>query len=1010
MKDSFFASVLKHKISIFMIVLLLAFVGYRMSPTISQGVFPNVFFPRVNVTIENGYAPVNQMLFQITRPVEESLKTVQGVERVTSATSVGSTDINLYFSWSMNPYLAYQLVQARLAEQKNTLPSDAKITVIQATPSRYPVAMYAIGSDNVPPGRLTEVLYYNIRPLLLSVNGIQDVEIIAPQWQEYKIVLDAEKMKNYGLSVDLILTLLKEQDNIQFLGIIRDYRQQYVLSLNQKPTSVNNISELKIPLSGGNYVSLSDIALIVEDTAPPIKVTSASGFKNAVVFNILRQPDANSINTMSEIDQKLKQFNHNMKGSGMEVRKYYDETEFINAAIKSVRDAIILGTLIASLIVFLFLKKFKISISVLLTVPVVFFITIIGIKLLRFDFNIFSLGGMAAATGGLIDQLIIVIESIEKRYRESKDKMVAVMEGSKEILPAMTVATLVSTLIFMPLLMVSGVVGTFFKQLAFVLIFTYVISQILAIFLTPIIVYSSLPAVPVEEKPDRLDRFLDWYIPFLGSLRRFSWISVPIMLSGFCLCFLLYKNLPSTFLPKWDEGNFVVDIALRHGTSLKDSFNEFLEISKLIDSTPEVRNWTLRVGASLGHASEQANVGDFLVTLRKERKRSVYEIKEEVKDKIAGKFTNLEELDTPMILEDRLGDILGVEAPISVILYGPDPDKLISWGEKVRDTLRKSGELDEINLKTSYASPSIEVRLKPDAETLYGINTSNLINQLNAMYWGSVVGNVIKGEKIIGLRVMLGHSSEDPISYVKNNLLIYSPVTGVNIPLSYAADLKFKKNIPEISHYNLSPVSVTTVRFKGNDMSYAVKTVKSALAGMNIPPDIAPEVSGFYKEQQRSFSELTFVIIFSIIIIFICLILQFERIPIALIILGCLFLTLSGVFFALLITGRPLDITSFMGMLIVLSIVINNNILIFHFYKKYRELGYNRKESILSSVKLRFRPILMTMVSNVFALLPIALALGAGTQIIQNIGIAVMGGLILAIFVNLFVLPLLMMI
>ena len=329
-----------------------------------------------------------------------------------------------------------------------------------------------------------------------------------------------------------------------------------------------------------------------------------------------------------------------------------------------------------------------------------------------------------------------------------------------------------------------------------------------------------------------------------------------------------------------------------------------------------------------------------------------------------------------MVLEDRLGDILGEESPISVVLYGSDPDELIKWGEKVRDALRNLDVLEDVNLKTTFTSPSIELRLKPDAEALYGIDISNLTNQINAVYWGSVIGNVMKGEKLIDVRVMMERPEEDPINYLQNTMLVYSPKKEINVPLGYVADVKFRDNIPEISHYDLSPVSIVGVRFKGNEMSVAVDQIKSTLAKMNLPSGITPEVSGFYKEQQKSFGELTFVVILSILIIFTSLLLQFESVGIAAVILSCLVLTLSGVFAALFVTKRPIDITSFMGMLIVLSIVINNNILIFDYYKKYCELGNSREESILNAVRIRFRPILMTMVSNVFALLPIAVALG----------------------------------
>ncbi len=548
-------------------------------------------------------------------------------------------------------------------------------------------------------------------------------------------------------------------------------------------------------------------------------------------------------------------------------------------------------------------------------------------------------------------------------------------------------------------------VGVFFKQLAFVLISTYVISQILAIFLTPIIAYISLPLVPEEEKPGWSDTLAERFTGYVRHSFPHAWIAVPIVVVGFLAGFLLYRNLPATFLPKWDEGNFVVDIALPSGTSLEESTREFKDIGGIIDGVPEVRGWTLRIGTSLGHISEQPNVADFLVTLKKDRKRSIYEVRDDLYGRISTRYPNFLEFDIPMVLEDRLGDILGEESPITVLLYGADPDTLIVWGEKVRDALRDVTDLEEVNLKTTYASPFIWIKLKPDAEALYGINIGALsaeVNSISGVRWSAMSS---RGE---GVWEAGDHGSPDRIDRVFTEiLLVYSPKTGRQIPLRYAADMGITENVPEITHTDLSPVSVVSVRFKGNDMTLAVKRVRSVLAKLDIPRDITPEIAGFYREQQNSFREMAFVVGY-----------PFDHVHRASVSIRQLphrvrhphrsrvdsYRRFSG----LLMTGNPLDITAFMGMLIVLSIVINNNILIFDYYRIRRGESETDDDALLDALRTRFRPILMTMMANVFALLPVAFALGAGTQIIQNMAISIMGGLIFAIFVNLYVVPLLM--
>ncbi|WP_345991407.1 efflux RND transporter permease subunit [Sulfurimonas sp. HSL-1716] len=1002
---SFFLYILKNKLAILLVIFLLAGIGYKLSFSLPKGVLPNVFFPRIEVSIENGYSPIRQMLFSVTKPSEEALKTVQDVQKIVSSTSIGSTDISLYFNWNIDPYLAYQLVQSRIADIKSRIPSDAVITIRQATPSIYPVAIYSIGSDTLSRTQLSEKLYYELKPLFLSIDGVYDIQIKAPAWSEYKLLLDAKKIRAYDLDVQAIIERLKAQNLIDFLGLIKDYHRQYVLSLYQKSQDSSKLLNLDIGLSNGRSVKLGDIALLVKKTNPIKTLSATKGFKNSVVFNLLRQPKANAVDVVKRFNDKLQELAPKLKKEQIEIKNYYDGTEFVNQAIKSVTDAILMGGIIAVLIVFFFLRKLKLSLISLFIIPITFLITVIGMKLANIDLNIFSLAGMAAALGGLIDQMIIVIENIERHFKKGLSKKEAVIEGSKEILPIMAIATFLAILIFIPLLLVSGIVGLFFKQLAFVLVVTYFISQLIAVFLTPVIAYVALPKSE-DEKPDILESLISRYKVFLLKSMRYAWVSVPIILGGFVLSWYLYEHIPSTFLPKWDEGNIVVDLVLPPGTSLEQSGDEFKAVGDILDRTPEVKGWTMRIGTALGQISTQSNQGDFLVTLKHDRDKSSFEVIKELRKQIESQIPNLEELGLSQVLEDRLGDIMGADAPISVMLFGSDPDKLIKEGYRLRDSLKSIKNIEEVNVLTSYASPSINVRLKPDASALYGIDENTLISQIRSMYYGEVVASVAEGEKLINIRVLMDRPRRDPIAYLQKELLIYSVKYKKNIPLSSVADISYQNKVAEVTHYNLSPVCVLGIRFNGNDMSQAVKDIRQTIDNSSLPSDITTDINGFYKEQQRSFQEMSYVVLFAVMIIFIGLLLNFSSLKIAFNILVALLFTLTGVFIALKLTGKPLDITAFMGMLIVLSIVINNNVLIYNLYQTNFSKYDDEKSRIIHAVSVRIRPVLMTMFSNAFALLPIALAIGSGTQIIQDLAIAIMGGLFFAIIVNLYVMPL----
>ena len=839
-KKGFYLYILKNKLAIILIITLLASVGYKLATTIPQGVLPNIFFPRIEVSIDNGHSPISQMLYSVTKPSEEALKTVQDVQKIVSSTSVGTTDINIYFNWSIDPYLAYQLVQARMADIKNSISKDAKVIIRQATPSMYPVSIYTISSDNTSRAKLTEKLYYELKPVMLGIEGVFDIQMKAPAWSEYKLVLDNKKVAEYKLTIDDIITQLKAQNSIDFLGLINSKHTQYILSLNQKRENANELLNLNINLGNQKSIKLSNIALMLEQQNPIKEFSASSKYKNSVVFDLLRQPDANAVSVQKAFNKKVAELNKKLSHDGIHIEKYYDGTDFIKEAVGSVVDAIALGSIIAVLIVFFFLRKFTLSLAALVIIPVTFFITMIGMKLIGIDFNIFSLGGMVAALGGLIDQMLIVIENIERHYENGETKENAIMKGAKEILPIMVVATTLSVLIFIPLLLVSGIVGEFFKQLATVLVITYLVSQVIAIFLTPIIAYLALPK-NVNKHEDFMQKYIDKYISFLRKSFRYSWISLPIIIASLATSVYLYLHTPSTFLPEWDEGNIVVDLVLPTDITLEQSQEEFAQIGKIISTVKGVDGWSMRIGTGLGRLSVPINNGDFLVTLKAHHKRSSFEVIDELRSKIEAQIPNIVELGLSQVLEDRLGDIMGADAPIAVMLYGSNPDELTHEGYKLQKKLKIIKDVEEVNVLTSYASPSINIRAKSIALSRYGIDEAMIRTQIRSLYYGEVVLSIANGEKLTNLRVIMSRPDIDPIEYLKKELKIYSPTLKQRIPLHELADISYKNKVAEVTHYNLSPVCILGVRFKGNDMSGVVQRIQHSLEHAGLPDNITTD-------------------------------------------------------------------------------------------------------------------------------------------------------------------------
>ncbi len=978
--------------------------GYLLS-TMPEAVFPNVSFPRVFISVSCGYLPTKQMLIQVTKPIEEAAKSVQGVRKVVSSTGVGSTDIDVFFNWNVNPYRGYQLVQSRIAEVRNALPPSAQVVVKQITPSAYPIAGYALASNKISKEKLTELFYYKIRPVILGIDGVYDAEMRGGRWREYHIVVAADKLNAYHLSLTRIKQTLQRQNIVESPGLVYDHKKEYLILFLQRPKDLEGILNIKIPLQNGGFVPLGSLATVVESHAPILKYVAVDHYKNAVLFNLLRQPKANAVKVATLVDREIRGLQKTLP-QGVRIVKWYDLSDFVKMSVHSIRDAIILGALITLSIIYLFLRQAKISFLTILVIPVALLMAVIIMKLLHMDFNIFSLGGMAASVAAIVDHAVVVIENIERYLRHEKDKKSAIIEASKDLMLPMTLATLTSVMVFVPLVLLSGIVGIFFRQLAITLAVAIIASQLLAITLTPVLAYLAFSAKEKARPEGKIyKRFKHSYLHLLRWGFKHSWWTIPAMLILGGSSIVMYRSLPSTLLPKWDEGSFVLDFVTPVGTSLRQTIKETQIIERILNSIPEVDHYSLRIGNSLAHPRTADNVGDFLVTLKKHRKRSVFQVMEEVRKRVNEKVPNLEEFDLSQVLEDRLGDIMGEEAPIKVQLFGAGPKALIAWGQKLCHKLRHVPSLVEVNLKTTFAGPQLVVRAKPEAEAIYGITPKQVSETIKTAFWGKVVGNVIQGEQIIKLRLITQRDLSDPIDYLTHKLLIYAPKTGEYIPISYVADVKLRRHTPEVTHENLVPMALVTARIPGNDLTGAVKDIKNVLSQMQLPPNIGVQITGFYKEQQKSFKTLTFIIVAAVLIVLIMLILQFSSLRIALAVITGTALSLFGVFLALMLTRRPLDVTSFMGMLIVLSIVLNNGILIFSQFQKGLKGKGTEAQVLFKACAVRMRPILMTMMADFWGFLPIALAIGTGTEIIQGLAIAVMGGLGFAILMSLLFMP-----
>ncbi len=980
--------------------LLLSLIGGYLIYRIPQGVFPDAAFPRIAVMVDYGLAPMKEMEMQVAKPIEEAMMMVEGVRTVRASISRGSAEINVDFQWDQDMFRAYQLVQAQVSGIQNKLPPGVTIEVRRFTTSTYPVAGYAITSDKLNLMQLRDLAVFTIRPQLASIPGVFNIEVMGGHQREYWVNLNPKKLTALHLDYHKIEQALRDANNLQYVGRLNEAHKLYLNIADNRFRSIDDIGKTVVARQGISPIFLKDIATI----KPAVKETfiaCESNLKPAILVTVIKQPGTNAVSIMDEVQKRWDNLQKVMP-QGVKVEKWYDMTTFIKSAIGSVRDAIFLGALLTFIILLLFLRRLRITLVTVTIIPVALLITFIFIKLTGMNLNLMSLGGLAAAIGILVDNAIVVIENIERYLEEGYERKEAVVTATSEIIPPLLGATLTTLVVFIPLVFLTGVPGIFFRALASTLAIAVIVSMLLAVFLTP-----ALAVVFISTKKKKPGKVMPVLVNVQQkTLRRF--IKSPVITFVLILLFGIiavysYLRIPSGFLPEWDEGTIVHDYIAPSGSSIESTKSMLKPIAKYIMSIPEVKSYSLRTGRSLAHPRTHANDGDFVISLKAGHKRSSFEIMDQIRqfDK-----THEPRLETELfqVLPDRLNDLSGEIAPIVIKVFGKNLNLIRETASQIADSLENIRGAVDVYKGFSKSEPELTVHVKEEAAARFGVSVKEISNAVHMALWGDNVTGMMEGLKLIPVRVRYPKQdfqhSEDIYK-----LPIYLASINRVLRLDEVATLTKIPGLADIDHENLSQVVNVKAHISNRDLGGIITDVKHMLGEIPLPPGVAVEIGGQYKSQQQAFNQLLLILSFGILLVFTILLFEFKSFRSALVILLGTILSVSGVFLLLWIVKIPLDISAFMGMIMIIGVVVNNGILLIDYAEKYFSENHDVAEALLMAGRVRMRPILMTMLATIFGFLPLAFAMGEGSEMLQPLAISMIGGMMLSMFLSLLVIP-----
>ena len=973
---------------------------------VPSSVFPQTNFPRVVILADNGVMPADEMMAAITRPIEESMKDIPGSVTVRSATGRGAAEISVFFTWSVDMIQSELYVLSRLSQIRSTLPPTASTAVFRLTFSAFPIIGVSLTSPTRDITALWETARYNLKLRFLRIPGVARVDLVGGRTPEFHVIVDPVRLQAARLGLTQITDALAKNNLVAPTGMLEENHTLYLSVVDGRLHSIAEIEALIVAVVNGTPVRVRDVARVERGPEPIFNIVTADGV-NAVLLNIRSQPDGSTLEIASRLQEELQALRRELPPD-MKLAFFYDQSVIVRDSVRSVWEAIIFGLILSIVIIYLFLKNWGTTLVATLVIPVTVLITLVAMKLMGLSFNLMTLGGIAAAIGLVIDDAIVVVESIHAKIMAGLSGGTAVQQAIREITRPLVGSTLTPVVVFIPLAFLDGITGVFFRALALTMVVSLLTSLALALTLTPSLATWLIRrprAGAVATTDDRggflLRRVIRVYEIAVRVALRHEWVTV-----GVCLLVLagglgLYGQLESEFLPPMDEGGFVIDYFTPPGTSLSETHRQLLQAEEILRGVPEVESYSRRTGARLALSIAEPNTGDFLVKLRPGRARATADVISELRRRFNEALPGVN-WEFPGILGDLIGDLMWSPKPIEIKLFSTDAAFLKQQAPKIEEYLKKvPGVVDSFD-GLVYAGSSVSLKVRPDAQR-FGLSADDIATAVNIAMLGETSSTVLEGDRVVNIRVKVDPTHTNRLAALRE-LPLRAP-DGTEVRLSQVVDLVEEPGQLELRREDLRQNVAVTARLEGRDLGSAMAEIRETLARQVSLPVGTIEYGGLYQQQQESFRNLLIVLGMAIVLVFTVLLVEFRSFlePVA-IVFGAV-LAMFGTVLALWLTGTSLNVVSFLGAIIGVGIVAKNGILMLDFVEHLLADGLPLQEALVQSGRRRLRPVLMTSMAAALGMLPLAYGVGSGADMLKPLAVAVIGALCISVLLSLVATP-----
>jgi CzcA family heavy metal efflux pump len=986
---------------VYLVVAVLSAAGIWAAFQLPSAIYPELTFPRITIVAQGSPLGARQIVFEISRPIEEAVSIVPGVIRVHSHSIRGASEINITFAPRTDMAYALQLVQSRVQQIRAQLPSDLDIEIERLTPSVFPILSYNLeGGD---PATLYDIARYQIRPVLARVPGVGRVDVQGTDVHEIEVVADPARLASYGLSYDDVAAAIKQSIAVDAVGRVAADYKQYLIVTDQEAHGVPDIARIVVPTAGNAGVRVGDLGTVSMGTEDHTRVIAGDG-KPAALLNITRQIGGNTVAIADSVARVVQALSRTLP-PGVHVRAVYDQAALVRDAVSSVRDAMLIGAALAVIVLLVFLRRGVITAISALSIPLTLAITVFVMWLVGQTFNLMTLGAMAIAIGLVIDDAVVITENIARHLAITPDRTAAIREAVQELIWPVTTSTITTVVVFLPLGLLQGVVGQFFVALSITLTIAVLVSLVLALTVMPLLAEQFIPAHSVAEGETAVDRFAGRYERLLGrTLRR------PLAVIGAAAVLVIAgvvieRGMGTGFLPEMDEGAFVLDYFTPGGTALNETDRQLHVVEHILARTPEIAATSRRTGAELGLYATELNTGDLVARLvpRRDRSRSIDDVIEDARGQIQRAVPRLH-IEFVQILSDVINDLAGASRPIEIKLFGDQLEGLEAYAKQLEPDLSKIEGLEDLYDGVSQPSPEILLHVDDAESNRIGMTPAQVGADVSGSLLGVPAGEVRTEDRAIAVRVRAPDSVRfDPLR------LGALPIMGVGrraTPLAALATITPVTTRAELERENQQQMISMTGDLGSRSLGAVVADVKRVLAAHPAPAGIRVELGGQYAGQQEAFKALLIVLALAAVSVIAVMLIQFESFIEPLVVVLAAPVSFVGALALLAVTGTPLNVSSFMGLILLVGLIVKNGIILLDFtHLRMRSEGVTLETAIQEAARTRLRPILMTTLCTLFGLLPLALGLGAGSELQRPLALAVIGGLALSTPITLFVVP-----